>query len=227
MAHHNNPRIVTDGLILCLDSLNKKSLISNTWYNLCNSSNYTEGSFVTSNDVVAGTSLDFNNSLQRTIYFQSLLGTKMSFSFAVRSTGTPIADYRPFFRFGDLDGTTYFGAHSGTISSPYILIYCKDFSTTQYITSTVLNSSLYSEYKWHIYDVVVNETQWTVYRDGDSLGTNAITINIGSYKNINRVEFNVSGSGSFYMQSFRLYNRALTSTEVYQNYQAFCKRYGL
>jgi len=41
MAYHNNPRIVTDGLVLCLDANAKRSYpgTGTTWYNLVDTSN--------------------------------------------------------------------------------------------------------------------------------------------------------------------------------------------
>ena len=232
MAVYYTPKIVTDGLVLCLDAGSTKSYSASatTWYDLSNNSNtctlsggpsYNNSNNITSIvfDGVNGygtmsntTSLNISAtiSLESWIYPTKNTGTQNVICKSSQAQNT---------------GYIYPRTENGWASSIFYLSV-----TTGYGWST-LTATWPSLNAWHHTVATYDGATMCVYIDGKLSSTKAQTAPNGIATNTNNLTLGTQiGYGELYggrIGLSRVYNRALTQSEVLQNYNATKTRFGL
>jgi hypothetical protein len=216
MSLSHSPKIVTNGLVLCLDAADKKSYpgTGNTWFDRSGNGNngaLTNGpTFSSSNggNIVFDGSNDYiNNPLTKTINCTfscwariNVLNNAMLFNAGINGLGPDLFFYNGFISWNTWDGDV------------------NKFST---IPASAINGN------FHHY-VVVNDsaTNAKLYYDGNLLGT-AIYKNAAGNTNLtiggNIDSFQWNGS----ISNFLVYNKLLTPQEILQNFNATRGRYGI
>ena len=219
MALAHSPKIVTDRLVLSLDAANTKSYPgSGTTVNNLASSNHTAtfvGNTTTSSD---------NNG----VFVLDGAGDYMTV------IGTPVsAAYTKMIWFRLDNGAQ--SSNNNLMSSPTggHILWVPTGNTlraahTDTSFSLLTSSVTCQEQRWYHAAVTFNTTDgWVLYQDGKVVDTDSTTsarpgdgsTTIGSYGTGN----NITGRLACPM----IYNRALTHTEVLQNYNALKGRFGL
>jgi len=238
MAFIHSPKVVTDGLVLALDAGNPKSYISGStaWNNLVNpniSGSLTNGPTYSSanlGSIVFDGVDDYVNNI----------GSISDFSF-IQNTG--VFTISAWVRLTDLSVARYFlGNNNGTTSAKgFYLGYSGDSGTLVLLItygvggqSTLLNfqNNIFTVNDWTQVTCVGDGITFQVYKNGIrfgssaafgvfSTGNSARTLSIGRINNLNSSYWqgNVSQTS--------IYNRALSATEVQQNFNALRGRYGL
>jgi hypothetical protein len=234
MATFYSPKIVTDGLVLCLDAGNNKSYPSSgtAWNDLSgNNNNGTLTNGPTFNSANGGsivfdgtddevtTTTQFTNPQIFTIaawFKTSVASGKKIIGFESNQTGTGTSNYDRQIWIGT-DGKLYFGLYDGGLI-------------------IAVSSSTYNDNNWH-YVVATyggEGTTMRLYVDGSSVATasatSAFTYNgwwrIGGYK----ITGWTNGSDGYFTGSIgvsHVYNRGITAVEILQNYNANKGRFGL
>lgn len=232
MALYHSPRIVTDGLTLCLDAANPRSYpgTGSTWFDVSGNGNNGTLTNAPGYGVSDAAAFSFNGVDQDVV----LPSTTMLSSGATVSGWMTIPDWttaktskgRVFIR-----GTSTFlnmiaiynGGYSfetATNSNPYEIAN----RTTGNVTSSSIAANA-----WFNLVIVFDDGVFTGYINSVQTGTAAIA---------NNLVFNNIGSGSGFSTSypeyfkgrialFSVYNRALSQSEVSQNYDAMRVRFGL
>jgi hypothetical protein len=218
MAFNYSPKIVTDGLVLYLDAANTKSYpgtgtvwtdISRTNNNgtLTNGPTYTStfgGSIVfdgTNDSVVSANTINITGASARTmnIWF--------------RSTGT----------ISTRQALAYFGSEAANGRS-YIEIEGSQF---KFNTGAVSLGGAVVANTWYNGAITFNGSTLLVYLNGVQVNIGTPTLNTGTGNLIlGRFVTNVFPLTGNIAQ-YSLYNRALSSSEVLQNYNATKTRFGL
>lgn len=221
MAFNYSPKIVTDGLVLYLDAANTKSYVSGstTWNDISRTNN--------NGTLINGPT--FNTGSGGNIVFD---GTNDYVSFSTITNTTYSIEF--WYRMGGNDGTYGYFASSGdnglaiseggTLSG---LVYGQLY----YYNGTAINllGIIPSTTNWNHICVLINTStnNIQVYGNGNQLSTTTVTnmstsvSNIGRYitANLNFLKGNLA--------VYKIYNRALTTTEITQNYNASRTRFGL
>ena len=223
MALAHSPRIVSDGLILAIDAGNTKSYPGSrtAWTDLSGNSNngtLTNGPTYSSTD---GGSIVFDgtNDYVQTSYTTQLNDFTICSWFKSNSSGSwaRIADK-------DYDTGFWFGRDGSSANSWGGGV--KTGSNFNYITL--------SNNQWHFLVMARTGTSLTVYGDGIT-NTNTTTCGSGSIDatalslggTINDSEGTQRDWFTGNIAQVSIYNKALTASEVAQNYNALKGRYGL
>ena len=239
MAYANGPKIVTDGLVLCLDAANRKSYPGSgtSWTDL--SGNGNNGSLVngvgySSNN---GGSLVFDGSND----YISLASPSDRYAWTPSGNGNNYMTIDIWVK--STDGSGRFFSKPWNGSGWYN--YGMGNGTFYLVTSTTItkNFSNISTGNWENATFVVNPTQFAVYRNGSinsSFSNHNLTSNLpGTGGNLNLplalmtlYPYGVWAGNTGYSMSgqlgiFKFYNRVLSPNEVQQNYNALKGRYGL
>jgi hypothetical protein len=227
MALAHSPRIVTDGLVLCLDAGNAKSYPGSgtTWTDLSgrgnngtlvdgvgyNGSNGGSLVFDGVNDYVnAGnnSSLSFTNNLTIQVWCSSNISDNNYRTPLMKTTNTLWTDGYGFYQQG---GNFYFfinqwnGAHIVSVSKT-------TFSLTSFVaTYDGANLKLYE-------NGILRQTGSPFTSNVSNSATN---LEIGRGSGVNNFVWNGN------ISQVSIYNRALTAAEVQQNYNALKGRYGI
>jgi hypothetical protein len=218
MAFNYSPKIVTDGLVLYLDAANTRSYPGSgtTWTDLSRSGNngslingptFNSGNggsivFDGSNDYVSvssSTSLNEPKTIESWIYVTSQQ-TAM-----ILSRG--IGNYE-LYTFTDGFVYTYWGnAFNASINNP----------------SVTLNV-------WNQFCFTLSGTTETVYKNGSLIGSRTLNAT-PSYSNTGNLDIARRNTNTLYLNgripNIKIYNRALSATEILQNYNATKTRFGL
>jgi len=231
MGLHHSPRIVTDGLVLCLDAADKNSYpgSGNTWYDLSGNGNngtlqntpsfdnYAKGvlSFDGSNDYVNipyNTSLDFD---YITLEYFVKPGEKTHVRPFVNRATTGINQVHPW---------------RLLMSNPS----ASTFNFQIYINGTIqttLSTTLFELDKFYHVTTTFNGTKLIMYINGiieDSITVSGVIDKTTSNIEVGRnVFYNPERYANQDAAVLKLYNRALTATEIQQNYNATKTRFGL
>ena len=229
-----NPRIVTDGLVLALDAGNTKSYPGSgtAWTDLSgrgntgtlqNSPTYgsANGGFFTfngtNNEVTTTTQFANPQTFSISAWFKtSSASGKKIIGFETNQTGTVTSGYDRHIYMGS-NGKLYFGLYDGLVK-------------------TAISPLTYADNNWH-YVVGTYGSEGTtirLYVDGASVATATASFaeNLNGYWRI--AGYNLTGWTSATNGYFTgniaqalVYNRALSATEVSQNYNALRGRYGI
>jgi hypothetical protein len=233
MSLAHSPRIITDGLVLCLDAANPKSYPGSgtTWTDLSgNGNNGTLVNGVGYNGSNLG-SLSFDG-VDDYVDFTSepdLNGKSFSAGCWFKTTDTDM-------RLIQNCNTGNFGTKNGF----QISVTSSTFSNTgvtntfgNAVTFSSVSSTPYTNGNWHFICLTFNTTtgRAELYLDGNfsAFGTN--TGLIGANMNGAGLQIGRSNSGFQYLtgniSNAFMYNRALTAQEIQQNYNALRSRYSI
>jgi hypothetical protein len=226
MGTEYNPRVVSSGLVAYFDVANTRSYI---------------GSGTTVNGLVSGIGFTLTNGVgfgtTGTSYF-IFDGTDDNIPFSIPSPGT-ILSIEIWARIKAFSGGMPFGFDRYDVWTANGAMGYNTAASDQYgLTSTqVTNLGLVNQWKHYIFemrtDVSYSNNKIYINGQNQSLSQVAGTENAGlrSFNSgngrisswLNSSAFNISMD----LAQFRIYNRALSTTEVVQNYNATKKRYGL
>jgi len=226
MGLEHSPIIVTDGLSLYTDAVNTRSYV---------------GSGITVNGLVSGIGLTLVNGVgfgtTGTSYF-ILDGTNDNIPFNIPNVGTTLS-IEMWARINSFSNGMPFGfdrydvwANGGRLGFNTAASDIYGLTSTQ-----VTNLGLLSQWKHYVFemrtDVSYSNNKIYINGQNQSLSQVAGTEN-ASLRNFNSGNGRISSwlfSDVFFiamdLAQFRVYNRALTSQEIVQNYNATKKRYGL
>ena len=226
MGLDHSPIIVTDGLSLYTDAVNTRSYV---------------GSGITVNGLVSGIGLTLVNGVgygtTGTSYF-ILDGTNDNIPFNIPNVGTTLS-IEMWARINSFSNGMPFGfdrydvwANGGRLGFNTAASDIYGLTSTQ-----VTNLGLLSQWKHYVFemrtDVSYSNNKIYINGQNQSLSQVAGTEN-ASLRNFNSGNGRISSwlfSDVFFiamdLAQFRVYNRALSSQEIVQNYNATKKRYGL
>lgn len=226
MSSIGGPRIVKDGLVLYLDAGNKNSYSSgSTWYDLLNTYDgiLTNGaqfdsdmsiSFDGSNDYVNLGDLDISSSFTLSIWF--------------KGNTTQTSQFCGLFNKSNSNNFGNWGLY-GDSSSTYVRF---GFVNTSNSQREISNSS-YSDIKsntWVNYVGTYDFSNLRLYRNGIQIASKSESTNPISNNEIASIGYRVAANNYAYsglVSNASIYNRALSSQEVIQNYNAMKNRFGL
>jgi hypothetical protein len=212
MAFANGGSIVTSGLVLALDAADRNSYPGSgtTWNDLSGNSN--------SGSLVNGPTFS-NNSIVFDGVDDYLLMSK-------QSTFTTELTYCGFVYPTNLTGNRAIFSFRGTLLQVQVngIVYWANITSGNTLfTATGLNLN-----QWNFISISHNNNQVTAYYNSNNLGTVTLVNPLTSY-GYNEIARFGEGDRQFAgsLGNFLFYNRALTSTEVLQNYNAQKSRFGL
>lgn len=240
MAFHYSPNIITDGLVLYLDAANTKSYVSGStiWNDLSRGGN---------NGVLTN-GPTFNSSNGGSIVFDGVddyitnIGTTSSFSFI---QNTAIATLSFWVKFNSTSNLEYIAGNTPTSAEKGFFL-GKNANGSLQVAVTNGNGNpnslvnyispigLVNDTNWHNYTITIDKSinTNTIYKDGvvfsSGTGTGAWTLASGNstrtlvlaaINNFFTLFFNGTISGA------KIYNKALSVSEVLQNYNATKGRY--
>ena len=243
MGLGHSPRISSDGLVFFLDAANPRCYAGTglTAFDLKGSVSSTliSAGFTTSN----GGSFIFNGSSQ---YISTASSSIFNFGSSncciemvayYNSTTSSDNTYRMGFCFGT-SGTTYFlmnkwrsGVGNGVFVDYSVAGSRYTITTTNSVPSpnvaNTITSPLYDvNTKWTHFIVQISSNVMTLYVNAVSLGSVTLTARWNT-----NLDLGLGGGQGDYMSGnipyFKVYNRALSATEILQNYAAVKGRYGL
>jgi hypothetical protein len=231
MSYNTGAKVVTSGLVLCLDAGNSKSIVSgsSTWFDLSRNGNngtLTNGAFFSgsnggivsfdgTNDYVAGPTFTGLGSSNRTadVWFQ------------VRSLSAPSTAERILTLVTDdtsTDTPALTFAYSNTVSS-----LSAGFGGSPY-NGYVSNFS-FTLSTWINLVATITGNNIVVYKDNILIGsaTNSGAVGANPILYLGRYNNFYSQYADIIISNIKIYNRALSVEEVRQNYNATKKRFGL
>jgi hypothetical protein len=215
-----SPKIVTDGLVLCLDAANPKSYpgTGTAWADLSGSGN--NGTLVNGPvySSANGGSIDFDGTDDYVSLPNSLGYTTSVSAFAwIKTDGSPSGGYHIVFGGQELEISI---PTSGQLRTGV-------FTTARYVNN--LGSGLVDG-NWHQIGFTFSGTTKTAYIDSVSVGTQTTAGTLTSSFS-SRTMGRFGSSTSYEMNGFisdaKIYNRALTANEIQQNFNALRGRYGI
>jgi hypothetical protein len=230
MGFSDGPIIVTNGLVLSLDAADRNSYSGSgtNWFSLAavpplSSSLQNTPTFSTDN----GGIFSFNGTNQYADY-----GNIFSF------TNTQTITYNTWIKWGATGANkTIFGNEPLTSTNPSGLGLRQRATNNQYFVSQAAGNSPTISYtpvvatvtNWHMVSITTNGTLATLYINGNAVASASFSLTINSTVafNIGRNTVSVSEYWSGSISNFQLYNRALSATEILQNYNSQKSRFGL
>jgi hypothetical protein len=223
MSFHHSPRIVTDGLVLCLDAASKKSYSGGgtIWRDLTqNANNFS---------LVNGTS--FSNSNQGSFLLDGN-DDVISISNPINIPNTESSSS------ADIWFNTY--TTSGT---KQILFVGKDGNSYQIeIRSNILRMGVWgggflvssnitpSTFTWYNCTISTNGTTHNIYLNGQLINSNSTATQTGNVTRIVIGSYILNGGNEQFnglISNVKIYNRVLLASEISQNYNALKGRFGL
>ena len=232
MAFNYSPKIVTNGLVLCLDAGNVKSYVSGStsWNDLTGNKNVgtlTNGpTFNTGSggNIVCDGINDYidcgdaASSIRGTQYFTvEIFGKKPSVGSDFHVGAWTATNRQGFFLQWYTDSTIYFGVNNNTTnSSRYSLTYTSNFN---HIVGVFDGTQALEANKSKIFVNGIQQNITTFLTCPTSVPSTQVNFYIGYLPNY--------GYGANISAIVRVYNRALTATEILQNYNATKTRFGL
>ena len=232
MAYRNGPKIVTDGLVLCLDAAIGKSYpgSGNTWYDLSGNGN--------------------NGTLMNSPIYNNSNRGLFSFSGSDESIDVPVSTslqsqyftFNIWFKFNAFSsgGDSIFSGHYqhyGTISGLTVFAYLGQYWFQTRLNNTCCQSLTVGSATtntWINFCGTWNGSIKIAYLNGIQVGSQSVT---GTHSQLNNFSIgnnadniannNYSSAIDGYIPMFKYYNRALSSDEITQNYNATKGRFGL
>lgn len=228
-----NPKIVTDGLILCLDAANPKSYsgTGSTWFDV--SGNGYGGSLIGSTSYSTNPSRFDTNATTRTD--QNYLTTSSQITFADASSYT----WSFYIKLRNSVEVTYSSLLGRNSTNPWLSIYPSTSSGTSWTIRYRESGGTYYNSSGINYDIVNNWANITLTADSSRNvkiylnGQFQTTINpTTTLFYVSVIAGGYSSSGNYYalqgsLASCTLYNRALTAEEIQQNFNALRGRFGI
>lgn len=234
MSNNYGPRIVTDGLVLCLDAADRNSYdgTSGTWYDLSGNENNSslgvgslKPSFSNSNGGIFGFDTDYieqNFSSASIISNPSLNNMNLSINFWCK-VKTSSSYY--IISSGGQTGSTGI-AFSYQAGNPFFTIHGEDVSAIKYF-----NVSHFPLNTWINWCLVSNDSSFILYKNGSLLDSSSFTSN--SYSTVyNSLTIGKPNNAfSYYaamdFANLTIYDIPLDNFQVQQNFEATKGRFGL
>ena len=231
MAGRTGLNMINSGLVLDLDATNPKSLISgsNIWYDI--SRTQTTGSLVNGpvyNSANGGgvtfDGVDDNINIKNTT--QTTYGTYASWEFIAKSTLN--AAYRPFFTLSDYNDALGFISLFFNPNTMQFRINMSDVAqATRALDYTfgvgISAAGLYS----HVV-LTYDNYNFRLYQNGTLIGTSTSwTFGLGTNTKSQVLGYFWGGYWTGDINLFRQYNKALSLTEVQQNFNTVRSRYNI
>jgi hypothetical protein len=232
MALLHSPRIVTDGLVLCLDAANRKSYPGSgtVWRDLAGSNNGTLTNGPTFNSSNGGSIVfdGVNDSLNSSIAFSTSNFTLSLFIYIDNSTWNSRFDIFSSNVLPGVNGRLLLYREASNILTLYHIFPNLSISTIQ-----IFNANNIFSKKWvnvvATFKSVVSNTEMSVYINGalyNSINVNqSITAVHTNLYTMNRNDGGAPTKGNLACQL--MYNRSLSPAEIQQNYNATKGRYNL
>lgn len=209
-------KIVTNGLVLCLDAADRNSYVSGstTWFDVSGNNN--------SGSLINGPT--FNTGSGGSIVFDGVDNyVKSNIS---KASFPNLITLSICLKYTSGDGVLQF-ASALTSTVPWILLRNVGSNTMRWyldgdyrITQTVLTNNIY------FLDLTYDGTTWKTYKNG--VLDDSWTGNFGGYNgDFFWIGNGYSGYTNIQTYNTKLYNRALSASEVLQNYNAQKSRFGL
>ena len=226
MAFHYSPKIVTDGLVLALDAANRKSYPGSgtVWKDL--SGNNTNGTLVNGPTFDGGNagSIDFDGTNDYISFPSNIFSTLTSITISFWFYWTNNEQWTRIFDFGASTSVYMFLTPRSSANTPRFVIRPVGGS------EQVINApSAISTNVWSNIVITLNGTTGIMYMNGASIQSNSISStpdDLGNTGNnwIGKSQF----SDPYYtgnISNVTIYNKALSATEVLQNYNATKTRF--
>jgi len=227
MGLGHSPRIVTDGLVLCLDAANARSYpgTGTTWTDRSGNGNngtLTNGPIF---DSTNGGSIGFDGASEYIQLPQSFSFGSSSFSIECWVKLNTISGIDAIYYSQSSNQSGFYGIGHANVSTAKGF-YISDYNGSTRVTSkTGVVASINTWY--HLTGVKNTSNQCGVYVNGSlasSLLTSTLSVTSSNPKiGINPVASSEILDGS--ISQFRMYNKALTPDEILQNYEATKGRY--
>ena len=234
MAFHYSPKIVTDGLILYLDAANSKSFstASNTWFDISkseyNGTLFNGATYSTLNGgCIVFDGLDDAVSIPNvdTMLSSTGLGT---IDFVYKINSVPGSDFRNIWGFSN----SIFQYENNGGFMLFVWRY-DDLTTYEGVSSGIVNTDLNLYHITCTYIVTGGSATFKIYKNG--LLVNSKTVNLTSISKVLiptsksplLLGNNTSTSQNCSIFNFKIYNRELSASEVFQNFNATKTRFGL
>lgn len=228
------PNLVSSGLVLNLDAADPASYpgSGNIWYDTSGSGN----TVTMSNPSLfnSGTNT-FDMDYASTMFLSNFVSYGLSSEWTVQQIISPPSGVNPNWNFlfgGDWVVGGYWMFHGGGT----LCLYSDFFNSVTYLTYSGISLGGWVPYNRYTvltivgrpFDLATNRLQFDIYING-TLRQNLI--HTGSPRTTNSVEIRYIGGtgrkGQYKFAHFSNWNRALTSTEINQNFEAVRGRYGL
>jgi len=219
MAFHYSPRIVTNGLVLYFDAGNTKSYSGSglTWSDVKSNINATlvNGSSFNSTNLGVITTDGINDYISVTL---PTIGTAYSISFWVKFISLPAGAGSEIQLFGSPSDIASISLYAA-VSNTYKFLSWNGSGARIGTTTLAINT-------WYNF-VMVNSSNTIFYLNSAVDGTfaNTATLNSGAatFACINGIARFLNSN----ISNIMFYNRALSATEISQNYKALKGRFGL
>ena len=246
MAFAYSPKIITDGLVFAVDAANRKSYTSgsDTWVDLAGSNDgtLTNGPTFDSGDgggiVFDGTDdlveMGGSNTIASSI-------TEGSWSCWFKSTQAGSIGYLASLKrtANNETASTFFSLilnriNTGlTVSNGRLMILARNSTNTDWNFVTFENG--YNDGNWYNVAATTSSSSLTLYVNGlqvaTSTGDKSLPSITGNTRPFTVGDFDLAETTNFHLDgsiaNVSFYNKALTSTEVLQNYNALKSRFGL
>lgn len=223
MGLNHSPRIVTDGLVLCLDAANRKSYSGsgNTWIDLSgNAFNHTltDASITTIDGALCFNMTGTGRAVDSgTTYTFGASHTMIAWARPLADSSTAI--WRTLWRTQPDD-------HPLLIQNDSNVIGYYDNNAANFVSYGLNAGTLGLENKWTMFTIVATGGVSTCYINAGSVkGSVNYTASGTSHDAIGNVSTGTQPFG--YVSLAKLYSRALTIAEIQQNFNALRGRYGI
>lgn len=239
MAFHHSPKIVTNGLVLCLDAANRKSYsgTGTVWRDLAGSNNGTLTNGPTFNSANGGSIVfDGSNDYISCSLSNSLNTSSVSWLIWYKSQFSNLQ--QPLISKGSTTADSSFdlivGPSTATLANELItIIGIENSNRVGYVTT---NTNELFDNRWHHITMTASSI-YKIYLDAID---KPLSVGLGSNNgNMTNSPSNIFTIGGFIRNNFLftntngniaqvlIYNRALTPAEVLQNYNATKGRFNL
>lgn len=230
MALAHSPKIVTSGLVMCLDAANPRSYTGSgtTWTDL---SGFNRNGTLTNGPTYDGNNkgyfvLDGNNDYISTVTATTLGINSTSTSFTL-NTWFKTSGTGEYYLFDNYNGSTDISLR---IDSGKFEVFMADSNGT--VFNAIQFGSNYNNNVWNNFCLTWDGSNTiTAYANGVSLGTSTQAGITGSFDSGAAFLIGSRPTGTSWFPGnisiMMVYNRNLTATEVLQNYNAIRSRFGL
>ena len=233
MGTNYNPQIVTSGLVLALDAANRKSYPGSgtKWSDL--SGTGVAATATTLSVISNGTSgnvVNFNTSSSINYTFPSVVDkNSWSLIYWIKSTGLTSSNYRNVLALIEPNASHnyYYNVDTRETTNSFILGYQKDFTINDWLVAAHMTAAEFAAQGWWCLGVSHNNLVFNHYTNGNLLNTQTQTRNVAGYGNLTSISLNRNDSNTVLLGAVQVYNRALTSIEFQQNYNAYRGRFGI
>lgn len=230
MSLEYSPRIITDGLVLCLDAFDIKSYprTGTVWYDRSGNGNHgtlTNGPTFSSAN---GGSITFDGVDDYLEYSKQFFSGTDNFTISVwlKSDGTQVQYSCPISQ-GHFNNTGFAFQRGFPSSSDMGFI----LGTVGGWQSLSFDYNANLDFNWYHLVVTKNNNSFITYKNGNSIASGTYSIIYGTYNfSIGRDTYNTDSSHRAWKGKFsqvNLYSRALAHEEIKQNFNATRGRYGI